>query len=91
MEPLKLILSRKKSSLKILDLGAIESLTYYGLDFLKASIKPQELHQLTLASIKFDPSHYPIFAMENTLLQKCTSLQVIFFVLNIKNHASIII
>lgn len=61
-----------------MDLGAIESLTYYGLDVLKALSKPEALQQLTLASIKYDPSHYPIFTLETTLLQKYTSLQVKF-------------
>ncbi|KAI9586813.1 hypothetical protein GQX74_002660 [Glossina fuscipes] len=39
--------------------------------------RPQELKALTLASIKYDPSHYPMFSMENTLLQKCSTLQVL--------------
>lgn len=77
VEPLKVFLNRKKTSCNILDLGAIEALTYYGLDFLKSLSRPQELKELTLASIKYDPSHYPMFAMENSLLQKCTSLQVL--------------
>ncbi|XP_036336621.1 F-box only protein 33-like [Rhagoletis pomonella] len=77
VEPLKMFLNRKKYPCQILDLGAIEALTYYGLDVLKALSKPEALQQLTLASIKFDPSHYPIFTLETTLLQKCTSLQVL--------------
>jgi len=39
--------------------------------------KPQELLQLTLASIKCDPSHYPILTLDATLLQKCAALQVL--------------
>uniref|UniRef100_A0A1A9W7L6 F-box domain-containing protein n=1 Tax=Glossina brevipalpis TaxID=37001 RepID=A0A1A9W7L6_9MUSC len=39
--------------------------------------RPQDLKALTLASIKYDPSHYPMFSMENTLLQKCSTLQVL--------------
>lgn len=77
VEPIKIILSRKKSSMKILDMGAIESLTYYGADFLKSIAKPQEIEQLTFASIKFDPSHYPIFVLEPVFLEKCASLQVL--------------
>ncbi|XP_030385297.1 F-box only protein 39 [Scaptodrosophila lebanonensis] len=77
VEPLKLFLSRRQMPCQLLDLGAIEALTYYGLDFLKALGKPQELQELTLASIKYDPSHYPILAMDTTLLQKCAGLQVL--------------
>lgn len=77
MEPLKLLLNRKRQSCQLLDLGAIEALTYYGHDFLKAMGKPQELLQLTLASIKYDPSHYPILSLDTTLLQKCAALQVL--------------
>ncbi|EDW17348.1 F-box/LRR-repeat protein 21 isoform X1 [Drosophila mojavensis] len=77
VEPLKLILSRKNQACQILDLGAIEALTYYGQDFLKTMGKPQELLQLTLASIKYDPSHYPILGLDATLLQKCAALQVL--------------
>ena len=61
---------------KILDLGAIEALTYYAVDFMKAISKPDALQQLTLASIKFDPSHYPIMSLDSSLMQKFTSLQV---------------
>ncbi|XP_039487857.1 F-box only protein 33 [Drosophila santomea] len=77
VEPLKLFLSRKRQPCQILDLGAIEALSYYGHDFLKAMGKPQELLQLTLASIKYDPSHYPILSLDATLLQKCAALQVL--------------
>ncbi|XP_067647451.1 F-box only protein 33 isoform X2 [Eurosta solidaginis] len=77
VEPLKMFLNRKKFPCLILDLGAIEALTYYGLDVLKALSKPERLQQLTLASIKFDPSHYPIFTIETSLLQKYRSLQVL--------------
>ncbi|KAH8234667.1 hypothetical protein KR032_001533 [Drosophila birchii] len=77
VEPLKLLLNRKRQSCQLLDLGAIEALTYYGHDFLKAMGKPQELLQLTLASIKYDPSHYPILSIDTTLLQKCAALQVL--------------
>ncbi|XP_019890729.1 F-box only protein 33 [Musca domestica] len=77
VEPLKVFLNRKRTPCNILDLGAIEALTYYGLDFLKSLSRPQDLKELTLASIKYDPSHYPMFAMENKLIQKCTSLQVL--------------
>jgi len=72
-----LLLSRKRQPCQILDLGAIEALSYYGHDFLKAMGKPQELLQLTLASIKCDPSHYPILTLDATLLQKCAALQVL--------------
>lgn len=61
----------------MLDLGAIEALTYYGLDLLKTITRIDELVELTLASIKYDPSHYPMFAMENSLIAKCSSLQVL--------------
>ncbi|XP_068148367.1 F-box only protein 33 [Drosophila tropicalis] len=77
VEPLKLFLGRKRQSCQILDLGAIEALTYYGQDFLKAMGKPQELRQLTLASIKYDPSHYPILTLDTTLMQKCAALHVL--------------
>ncbi|XP_064543605.1 uncharacterized protein LOC135432065 [Drosophila montana] len=77
VEPLKLILGRKNQACQVLDLGAIEALTYYGQDFLKAMGKPQELLQLTLSSIKYDPSHYPILGLDTTLLQKCAALQVL--------------
>ncbi|XP_034480641.1 uncharacterized protein LOC117786470 [Drosophila innubila] len=77
VEPLKMFLSRKNQPCQTLDLGAIEALTYYGHDFLKAMVKPQELLQLTLASIKYDPNHYPILELDTTLLQKCASLQVL--------------
>ncbi|XP_017071868.1 F-box only protein 33 [Drosophila eugracilis] len=77
VEPLKLFLSRTRQPCQLLDLGAIEALTYYGHDFLKSMGKPQELMQLTLASIKYDPSHYPILSLDTTLLQKCASLQVL--------------
>lgn len=77
MEPLILFLSRKRQPCQLLDLGAIEALSYYGHDFLKAMGKPQELLQLTLASIKYDPSHYPILSLDSTLLQKCAALQVL--------------
>ncbi|XP_032594351.1 uncharacterized protein LOC6557209 isoform X2 [Drosophila grimshawi] len=77
VEPLKMILNRKSQACQVLDLGAIEALTYYGQDFLKAMGKPQELLQLTLASIKYDPSHYPILGLDTTLLQKCAALQVL--------------
>lgn len=77
IEPIKVFLSRNKPPCKVLDLGAIEALTYYGLDFLKSLSRPDELKELTLASIKYDPSHYPMLAMENSLLQKCSSLQVL--------------
>ncbi|KAH8395223.1 hypothetical protein KR222_002789, partial [Zaprionus bogoriensis] len=77
VEPLKMFLSRKHQPCQTLDLGAIEALTYYGQDFLKAIHKPQELLELTLASIKYDPSHYPILELDTTLLQKCAALQVL--------------
>ncbi|XP_033158388.1 F-box only protein 33 [Drosophila mauritiana] len=77
VEPLTLILSRKRQPCQLLDLGAIEALSYYGHDFLNAMGKPQELLQLTLASIKYDPSHYPILSLDSTLLQKCAALQVL--------------
>lgn len=77
VEPLILFLSRKRQPCQLLDLGAIEALSYYGHDFLKAMGKPQELLQLTLASIKYDPSHYPILSLDSTLLQKCAALQVL--------------
>ncbi|KAH8302639.1 hypothetical protein KR044_009163 [Drosophila immigrans] len=77
VEPLKMFLSRKNQACQVLDLGAIEALTYYGYDLLKAMGKPQELLQLTLASIKYDPNHYPILELDTTLLQKCASLQVL--------------
>lgn len=60
-----------------MDLGAIEALTYYGLDFLRSLSRPQDLLELTLASIKYDPSHYPMFAVKSSLLQNCSSLQVL--------------
>lgn len=77
MEPLKVFLSRKNQPCQTLDLGAIEALTYYGQDFLKAIYKPQEMLELTLASIKYDPSHYPILELDMTLMQKCAALQVL--------------
>lgn len=77
VDPLKLFLSRKKPSVKVLDLGAIEALTYHGTDFLKLLNRPQDLEEITLASIKFDPSHYPILAVEHVFFEKCTSLQVL--------------
>ena len=76
MEPLKLLLSRKQSSIKTFDLGAIECLTHYAAEFLKSLSKPQELEEITFASIKCDPSHYPILAVEHVFFEKCTSLQV---------------
>lgn len=77
VEPLKVFLSRKNQPCQTLDLGAIEALTYYGQDFLKAIYKPQEMLELTLCSIKYDPSHYPILELDTTLLQKCAALQVL--------------
>ncbi|KAH8304040.1 hypothetical protein KR018_008154 [Drosophila ironensis] len=77
VEPLKLFLNRKRQPCQLLDLGAIEALTYYGHDLLKAMGKPQELLQLTLASIKYDPSHYPILSLDTTLVEKCAALQVL--------------
>lgn len=77
IEPLKTFLSRKKTPCKVLDLGAIEALTYYGLDLLKTVNRVDKLVELTLASIKYDPSHYPMFAMENSLITKFSSLQVL--------------
>ncbi|KAH8378965.1 hypothetical protein KR009_002328 [Drosophila setifemur] len=77
VEPLKLFLNRKRHPCQLLDLGAIEALTYYGHDLLKAMGRPQELEQLTLASIKYDPSHYPILMLDTSLVQKCAALQVL--------------
>ncbi|EDW37803.1 GL15079 [Drosophila persimilis] len=77
VEPLKLFLNRKSKPCHLLDLGAIEALTYYGQDLLRSCGKPQELEQLTLASLKYDPSHYPILSLDITLLQKCANLQVL--------------
>lgn len=74
---MKLFLSRKRPSIKVLDLGAIEALTYHGTDFLKILNRPQDLQEITFASIKFDPSHYPILAVEHVFFEKCTSLQVL--------------
>ncbi|XP_017844509.2 LOW QUALITY PROTEIN: F-box only protein 33 [Drosophila busckii] len=77
IEPLRLLLSRVSQPCQILDLGAIEALTYYGDDLLQALANPQELLELTLASIKYDPSHYPILTLDTSLLQKCAGLQVL--------------
>lgn len=77
VEPLKMLLSRKRASVKTFDLGAIECLTYYAADFLKSLSNPHELEEITFASIKYDPSHYPILAVEHVFFEKCTSLQVL--------------
>lgn len=73
-----MFLNRKNSPCQILDLGAIEALTFYGLEILKSLGKPDALLQLTLASIKFDSCNYTIPTIEPSLLQKCSSLQVPF-------------
>ncbi|XP_014089409.1 F-box only protein 33 [Bactrocera oleae] len=77
IEPLKMFLNRKNSPCQILDLGAIEALTFYGLEILKSLGKPDALLQLTLASIKFDSCNYTIPTIEPSLLQKCSSLQAL--------------
>lgn len=77
IEPLKLFLSRKRTPCKVLDLGALETLTFHGLLFLKALNRANELVELTLASIKYDPSSYSMFCLDISLLQRCSSLQVL--------------
>ncbi|XP_037937865.1 F-box only protein 33 [Teleopsis dalmanni] len=77
VEPLKYFLSRKGTSCRVLDLGSIETLTYYAHEFLKSFKKPQALEELTLASLKYDPCHYSMLVIENSMLQKFTSLQVL--------------
>lgn len=77
VEPIKTLLARKSPSFKILDLGTMESLTLFATDFLKAITRPQYLEEITLASTKFDPSHYPIMTIESVFFEKCTSLQVL--------------
>ncbi|XP_055384297.1 uncharacterized protein LOC129613969 [Condylostylus longicornis] len=77
VEPLKMLLSRRRSSIKIFDLGAIECLTYYAADFLKLLAKPQDLEEITFASIKFNPSSSSMLALEHMFFEKCTSLQIL--------------
>ncbi|XP_037905214.1 F-box only protein 33 isoform X1 [Hermetia illucens] len=76
-EPIKMLLSRRFPSFKKLDLGCIETLALYATEFMKALSRPQDLKEITFASIKYDPSHYPIQIIEPILFEKCTSLQVL--------------
>lgn len=71
-----MLLSRRFPSFKKLDLGCIETLALYATEFMKALSRPQDLKEITFASIKYDPSHYPIQIIEPILFEKCTSLQV---------------
>ncbi|XP_055608760.1 F-box only protein 33 [Uranotaenia lowii] len=75
VEPIKTLLARQNPPLRGLDLGCSEILSLHAADFLNSCSRPQFLRRLEFASVKQDPGHYALTAIEPNLFEKCNSLQ----------------